>query len=242
MDGSVFVNSDIGVPQGGIVSPILSNIYLHPFDTFMENLIKEKSSAKHLISKVNPKIGNFNKRLSNLQRAYETTKDNTLKLDILKEIRLIRGERNRIPSRIRTGIRIHYVRYANDWLIGVLGPKSLCEELKQQCKEVLSTNLKLKLEINQITYIYSEYPQFLGFELHITRAKRAGKLVKKMVKGRFLHSRINKTANRRVAAIGDTIKFLIPIKKIFDKFLELGIIKKAPKSSIDVYKTNAITK
>lgn len=238
MDGSVFVNSDIGVPQGGIVSPILSNIYLHPFDTFLENLIREKSSDKHLISKVNPKIGNYSKRLSKLQQAYESNMDRTLKLELLKQIRLIRGERNRIPSRIRTGIRIRYVRYADDWLIGIIGPKSLCEDIKQQCKEFLSTNLKLKLsqEKTKITYIYSEYPQFLGFELHITRAKRDGKLVKKMVKGRLVHSRINQT--RRLKAL----KFLIPIKKIYEKFLELGIIKKAPNSSIDVYKTNAITK
>jgi RNA-directed DNA polymerase len=45
-----------GVPQGGLLSPLLSNIYLHELDMFMESKIESLSSKEKLISKVNPKM------------------------------------------------------------------------------------------------------------------------------------------------------------------------------------------
>jgi RNA-directed DNA polymerase len=105
-----FVNSELGVPQGGTLSPLLSNIYLHDFDIFMNEYIKQYSSTEKYISKVNPKIANYSKKLTILHNKYIEDRNP----DVLKEIRLLRGERNTIPSRIRIGNRINYVRYADD--------------------------------------------------------------------------------------------------------------------------------
>lgn len=99
-----------GVPQGGIVSPILSNIYLHQLDKYIERLIEEKSSKRKNISKVNPKIVKYSTKLTELNKEYQDTKNK----EKLKEIRNMRQERNKLPSRIRTDIRIRYVRYADD--------------------------------------------------------------------------------------------------------------------------------
>lgn len=99
-----------GVPQGGIVSPILSNIYLHQLDKYIERLIEEKSSKKKNISKVNSKIVKYSTKLTELNKEYQDTKNK----EKLKEIRNLRQERNKLPSRIRTDIRISYVRYADD--------------------------------------------------------------------------------------------------------------------------------
>lgn len=104
------VNSELGVPQGGPLSPLLSNIFLHDFDVFMERYIEEHSSNKKFISKVNPKIVNYSKKLTALHRRYIENRD----LNILKEIRQLRIERNTLPSRIRTGNRVSYIRYADD--------------------------------------------------------------------------------------------------------------------------------
>ncbi len=105
-----FKPSELGVPQGGIISPMLANIYLHEFDKYMENIIVEKSSKLQDISKVNPEMIRYSKKLSELSTQYLENKDEA----ILREIKAIRRERSGLPSRIRTGIRIRYVRYADD--------------------------------------------------------------------------------------------------------------------------------
>ena len=105
-----FVDSDQGVPQGGVLSPILSNIYLHEFDEFMQDYISKHSHQGKYISKVNPKMTSYSDKLSLLNKRYQENHDP----EIIRQIRALRIERNKIPSRIRTGNRVSYVRYADD--------------------------------------------------------------------------------------------------------------------------------
>ena len=102
-----------GVPQGGVLSPLLSNIYLNEFDEFMSSKIDEITTKERLISKVNPKIPWYSVRLTRLSEEYKETRDP----QILKELKALRKERNSLPTRIRNGTRIYYVRYADDWVV-----------------------------------------------------------------------------------------------------------------------------
>jgi len=96
------------------LSPILSNIYLNELDRYMEDYIDKHS--KTLISKVNPKIVNFSKITAH-KYSETTTRDPRI---FLKELKALRAQRNlRVGqpvgrSRVRTGVRIHYVRYADE--------------------------------------------------------------------------------------------------------------------------------
>jgi retron-type reverse transcriptase len=53
-NGHLEPHSLLGVPQGGTLSPLLSNIYLHAFDRYMEGLIAKYTTKKRRISKANP--------------------------------------------------------------------------------------------------------------------------------------------------------------------------------------------
>ena len=103
-------DSHLGVPQGGVLSPLLSNIYLNEFDEYMSHKIEELSSKERLISKVTPKIPWYSVRLTRLSEKYQATRDP----QILKELKALRKERNSLPTRVRHGTRIYYVRYADD--------------------------------------------------------------------------------------------------------------------------------
>lgn len=100
----------MGVPQGSLISPLLSNIYLNELDKYIEGYIETRSSMSPAISKVNPKIVKFSTELTKLTKEYKLNKDRA----VIKQIRALRAERNLLPNRIRVGTRIHYVRYADD--------------------------------------------------------------------------------------------------------------------------------
>ena len=68
-------------------------------------------------------------------------------------------------------IRIKYVRYADDWLIGIAGPRRLAELVKEELATFLSHHLKLTLspEKTKITHAHDEQAHFLGTDLTIGR-------------------------------------------------------------------------
>lgn len=212
IDDGVKYNTFNGVPQGGIVSPILSNIYLHEFDTYVQELIEEFSSKEKNISKVNPKIVNFSNKLSTLNDEYQSTKD----INILKEIKELRAERNALPSRIRNESRIWYVRYADDWVIGLVGDKELAKKLKDLCKAYLKEKLELELseEKTKITNVTINDVRFLGVDIR-RNVSEESKIVYRTVKGRTIKSRISYSR----------LYFYVPVQTILDKLTIAGFIK-----------------
>lgn len=102
----------VGTPQGGILSPILSNIYLHEFDLYMESIIEEFSSKVKDVTKRNPVYDKITRRIQYLRDKYDDIK--TRPEEIQTEIKNLIKERNTIPSRLPDGNRVRYVRYADD--------------------------------------------------------------------------------------------------------------------------------
>jgi group II intron reverse transcriptase/maturase len=149
-----------GVPQGGIVSPVLSNILLDKLDKYVETVLIPRYTRGR---KKKP-----NKEYRNLLMAswVHRKKGNAEKAEELKkQAQTLPSQEVNDPS-FR---RLKYVRYADDFLLGFIGPKSEAEEIKQQLRKFLQEELKLELseEKTLITHARSEAARFLGYQITV---------------------------------------------------------------------------
>ncbi len=147
-----------GVPQGGIVSPILSNILLDKLDKFVETTLIPQYTRG-----TNRRKNQEYLKLMELSRK-SRRQGNT------EEAERLRSEAQKLPSQVTDDPdyrRLNYVRYADDFILGFIGPKSEAEAIKQQLKRFLQDELKLELseEKTLITHARSEAAKFLGYEI-----------------------------------------------------------------------------
>jgi group II intron reverse transcriptase/maturase len=154
-----------GAPQGGVASPILSNIYLDRLDKFVETvLIPEYTRGK---------LRRHNREYQKVQYALAQARK-----------RGDRAEARRLRRRLRslpTGDpqdpayrRLRYCRYADDHLLGFTGPKAEAQQIKQRLAQFLHDDLKLELspEKTLITHARTGAARFLGYEITVQHADR----------------------------------------------------------------------
>ena len=155
------------------MSPILSNIYLHEFDLFVENLISKYHSNAKDITKRNPKYDKVTRRVQYLRDKFPLITERNV--ETIEEIRISKliKLRRAIPSRLPNGIRVRYVRYADDWVAGIYAPYDLVVEIRDKIASYLSDELKLELSLDKtkITNILKDKGQFLGFYFQIHKPK-----------------------------------------------------------------------
>ena len=147
-----------GCPQGGVVSPILSNIYLDRLDKFAETvLIPEYTRGG--FRKSNPEYGKVRMAATRaLQRGNRQTAS-----ALRKRLRTLPSGDPGDPG-FR---RLHYARYADDHLLGFTGPRAEAEQIKDRLAAFLRDDLKLELsqEKTLITHARTGAARFLGYEI-----------------------------------------------------------------------------
>ena len=152
-----------GVPQGGVVSPILSNLVLDRLDQYVEReLIPVYTQGKR--RRTNPPY------VALTFAASEARKQGNL-----EEARWLSQAAQKIPSRDPRDPnfrRLWYTRYADDFLLGLVGTKAEAMEIKQKLAAFLRNELKLELsdEKTLVTHARDEMARFLGYEIHILHA------------------------------------------------------------------------
>lgn len=162
LDDWKFHKTISGTPQGGVISPLLANIYLHQFDKWVgEELIPQYTRGKK------QKANSAYNRLSRRIKCYQD------KGDYKKSHQLI-VERRNLPSvdTYDTSYRrLRYVRYADDFILGFTGSKAEAKAIKKQIGEFLNTKLSLELsqEKTLITHATGESAKFLGYEIKAQR-------------------------------------------------------------------------
>jgi group II intron reverse transcriptase/maturase len=153
-----------GTPPGGIVSPILANIYMDRLDKFaQETLIPEYTKGDE--RKQHPRyhtlisLGRYYRRRGQLEKAEK-----------------LRREGQQLPSRDPNDPdyrRLRYNRYADDFLVGLIGTKAEAEEIKNRIAMFLETELYLTLadEKTLITHAHTKRARFLGYEIGIMHSQ-----------------------------------------------------------------------
>src|SRR5229473_4517729 len=162
-----------GSPQGGIASPVLSNIYLDRLDQYVEQrLLPEHNLGRR--RRPNPAYQAVEYAIQRARRHRDRA-----------EARRLALRRRRLPSQEPADPdyrRLRYVRYADDWLLGFAGPKHEAEDIKSKIAAFLREELKLELSQSKtlITHATSQAARFLGYEIRaqhsdtkITRRRRA---------------------------------------------------------------------
>lgn len=147
-----------GTPQGGVCSPLLSNICLDKLDRFVEDVLLPKYNQGERRRNYPPykALLNASKHAGD-KGEYQWAK-------------MLRLQAQQMPSRDPEDPdfrRLWYVRYADDFLLGFSGPRHEAEEIKWAIRQFLHDTLKLDMSTEKtlITHARTEAARFLGYEV-----------------------------------------------------------------------------
>jgi group II intron reverse transcriptase/maturase len=153
-----------GVPQGGIVSPMLSNIYLNELDNYVSHLLNEFNKGKYRPK--NPEYRKVSGRIERLRRKIRKEGKNPT---LISEIRDLKKLQMKLPygdGYSRNYKRLRYLRYADDFIAGVIGSKDEAKAIQNRVVKFLKDNLDLDISEPKTTIRHgSDGIEFLSYHL-----------------------------------------------------------------------------
>lgn len=192
------VDTLLGVPQGGLASPIIFNIYMHEFDEYIRIELQEYINQMNITQNrtLKPRNKNYDSlstkiiRLRNKYKEFKSYKkwielskeEQDICLKFRKELKELSIQRIKLPSLIQSKreIKIKYIRYADDWIILTNSKQKIAHEIKNKIEKWLLENLKLELskEKTKITNLKQKEAKFLGCSIRTYRTRRLTKNIK----------------------------------------------------------------
>ena len=217
-----FHNTYSGMPQGGIVSPILANIYLDKLDKYVKEYIRHfDMGTKRRPGKESNDLANERKRTV---RKLKKVKDGTEKAALVARLKAIEQERAAFPSGDEMDgsyRRLKYIRYADDFILGVIGSKEDALRIKEDIKSFLSESLALELSEEKTLITHTgKSAKFLGYEITVTRNNH---------QRRDVQGRLRRTYGKRV-------RLNVSMATLRDKLLEYGAMEIKLRNGKEVWK------
>lgn len=175
MENWKYNNTYSGTPQGGILSPLLANIYLSELDNYIEkikaNITKDnKGDAQHC-KNLNPEYRSVDHKMQVLRKRIKQLElDDKNRKELIEEYKSLEKHRYTLPAQLglKNYKNIQYVRYADDFIIAILGSKEDCQNIKSRIASFLNAELKLELSEEKTLITHSrEKARFLNYELQV---------------------------------------------------------------------------
>ena len=217
-----FHNTYSGMPQGGIVSPILANIYLDKLDKYVKEYIRHfDMGTKRRPGKESNDLANERKRTV---RKLKKIKDGTEKAALVARLKAIEQERAAFPSGDEMDgsyRRLKYIRYADDFILSVIGSKEDALRIKEDIKSFLSESLALELSEEKTLITHTgKSAKFLGYEITVTRNNH---------QRRDVQGRLRRTYGKRV-------RLNVSMATLRDKLLEYGAMEIKLRNGKEIWK------
>ena len=202
-----------GTPQGSGISPILANIYLNELDSYMEEYKVEfdRGDARRSNNEYTMRQSRYKRYVDKCKNNW-TTMNEEEKANALTEQKRLRKEYQQFPAHAPQDEgykRIQYVRYADDFLIGIIGSKVDAEKVKADISAFLSTKLKLTMSAEKTLVTHShDKARFLGYDITVNN-----------------DTTTRKTSKGQCRVFMGRVKLYLPHEKWVGKLLDYGVLK-----------------
>lgn len=159
-----------GTPQGGIISPLLANIYLHELDKFVMKLKSEFDTPG--VGQITPEYRELHNEIKRLSHRLTKVTGEEREM-VLAEYKSKRQKLMTIPCTAQNDKKLKYVRYADDFLIAVKGNREDCQWIKSKLAEFIGDTLKMELSEDKTLITHSsKCARFLGYDVRVRRSRK----------------------------------------------------------------------